>query len=45
MFITIELDQAGVDVSVVIARSLELMPPHGQKAGLMVVYVLCTWGI
>ena len=35
---------------VVIARSLELMPPHGQKsgvreAGVMVVYVLYTWGI
>ena len=33
-----------------IARSLELMPPHGQKsgvreAGVMVVYVLYTWGI
>ena len=36
--------------AVVIARSLELMPPHGQKsgvreAGVMVVYVLYTWGI
>ena len=35
---------------VVIARSLELMPPHGQKsgvreAGVMVLYVLYTWGI
>ena len=33
-----------------IARSLELMPPHGQKsgvreAGVMVVYVLYTLGI
>ena len=38
------------DGSVVIARSLELMPPHGQKSGVreaggMVVYVLYTWGI
>ena len=37
-------------ISVVIARSLELMPPHGQKsgvreAGVMVVYVLYTLGI
>ena len=35
---------------VVIARSLELMPQHGHKsgvheAGVMVVYVLYTWGI
>ena len=34
--------------SVVIARSLELMPPHGQKsgvreAGVMGLYVLDTW--
>ena len=33
-----------------IARSLELMPPHGRKsgvreAGVMVVYVLYTWEI
>ena len=33
-----------------IARSLELMPPHGQKsgvreAGVMVVYVIYTSGI
>ena len=35
---------------VVIARSLELMPPLGQKSGLreagvIVVYVIYTWGI